>query len=119
MLSNRCKYKRRLDLEQHNCTSFELCFVEIRCWNSKIVVGSIYRPPNTDPHEFIQSTKKVITQAKKQGWNLILGLDHNLDLLKESQAWHLRMISWKQSMITAYWYPPSPNQQELLPALQH
>ena len=42
MLSNKCKYKRRLDLEQFNCTSFESCFVEVRCWNSKIIVGSVY-----------------------------------------------------------------------------
>ena len=85
MLSTKCKYKRRHDLEQFNCPSFESCFVEVRCWNSKIIVGSVYRPPNTNPQEFIKTTNKVITQAKQHGRNIILGLDHNLDLLKEDR----------------------------------
>ena len=85
LLSTRCKYKWRPDLEQNNCTSFESCFVEIQCWNSRLVVGSIYRPPNTDIKEFIGITNKVIAQAKSHGRKLILGLDHNLDLLKESK----------------------------------
>ena len=85
MLSNKCKYKQRLDLEQFNCTSFESCFVEMRCWNSKIIVGSIYRPPNTNPQEFIETTSKVITQAKLHGRHVILRMDHNLDLLKENR----------------------------------
>ena len=85
LLSTRCKYKRRLDLEQHNCVSFESCFVEIQGWKSKIIVGSIYRPPNTDPREFIITTKKIVSQARKYGQKLVLGLDHNLDFLKESQ----------------------------------
>ena len=42
MLSNKCKYRRRPDLEQFNCISFESCFVEVKCWNSKIIVGSVY-----------------------------------------------------------------------------
>ena len=87
VLSTKCKYKRRLDLEQLNCTSFESCFVEIRCWNAKIIVGSIYRPPNTNPQEFIETISKVISRAKLHGRHVLLGMDHNLDLLKESRAW--------------------------------
>ena len=85
MLSNKCKYKRRLDLEQFNCTSFESYFVEIKCWNSKIIVGSIYWPPNTNPQEFIDTAIKVVTQVKQHGRNIVLGMDHNLDLLKENR----------------------------------
>ena len=85
MLSNKCKYKRRLDLEQLNCASFESCFVEVKCWNSKIIAGSIYRPPNTNPQEFIETFNRVITRAKQDGRNIILGMDHNLDLLKENR----------------------------------
>ena len=85
MLSTRCKYKQRFDLEQFNCMSFESCFVEVRCWNSKIIVGSIYRPPNTNSQDFIDATNKVVAQAKKHGRNVILGMDHNLDLLKENK----------------------------------
>ena len=64
LLSNKYKYKRRLNLEQFNC---------------------IYRPPNTNPQEFIDTIKKVVPQAKKNGRNIILGMDHNLDILKENK----------------------------------
>ena len=47
------------------------------------MVGSVYRPPNTPETEFIQSyteiVKKITTQENKE---CIIGLDHNLDLLK-------------------------------------
>ena len=57
----------------------------MRCWNSKIIVGSIYRPPNTNPQEFIEAINKVTRQAKLHGRHIILGMDHNLDLLKENR----------------------------------
>ena len=85
LMSARCKYKRRHDLEQRNCNSFESCFVEIHNLNTKIILGSVYRPPNTDVKEFISATQDIIETCNKQGKKLVLGLDHNLDFLKEVQ----------------------------------
>ena len=45
-------------------------------------MGSIYRPPNTDPDRFIQVFNDVNRTVNTQKKSLILGLDHNLDLLK-------------------------------------
>ena len=80
---NTLKYKRRYDLEYCNKESFESCWIELTGVKHKIVVGSVYRPPNTSETEFIQSyteiVKKVTIQENKE---CIIGPDHNLDLLK-------------------------------------
>ena len=84
LISTRCKYKRRKDLEQFNCNSFESCFIELENWKSNLVIGSIYRPPNTDADRFIEIYKDVKKTCTIQKTDLILGLDHNLDLLKSN-----------------------------------
>ena len=82
LISTRCNYKRRKDLEQVNSTCFESCFIELENWKSNLIIGSIYRPPNTDSSEFIQSFERIAnccTSEQKRG---VFGMDHNLDLLK-------------------------------------
>ena len=83
-LSDRCCYKRRYDLERYNCSSFESCFVEVTSWNTHIIIGSIYRPPNTDANVFNNILEKVSAETQVQGKRLVLGMDHNMDLLKEA-----------------------------------
>ena len=61
----------------------ETTFIEINSRDGrKIIVGSIYRPPNSSPTEFLaklnETTSKISTEDKES----ILGMDHNLDLLK-------------------------------------
>ena len=85
LLSSRCKYTRRHDLESTNSACLESCFVELRNWNSNIVLGSLYRPPNTDITGFQNKVQEIIKKVKSENKQIILGLDHNLDLLKEAQ----------------------------------
>ena len=82
LISTRCRYKRRKDLEQSNCPSFESCFIELENWKSNLILGSIYRPPNTNPESFIRNFNIISGICNTQNKCLILGLDHNLDLLK-------------------------------------
>ena len=84
-LSDRCCYKRRHDLERHNCPSFESCFIEVTSWNTHIIIGSIYRPPNTDTTVFNNTLEKISRETLDQGKRLVLGMDHNMNLLKEGQ----------------------------------
>ena len=86
LISTRCKYKRRKDLEQDNCPSFESCFIELENWKSNLIIGSVYHPPNTDPGNFIQNFNNISKICTTQKKCLLLGLDHNLDLLKAD--WH-------------------------------
>ena len=85
LLSSRCKYTRRRDLESNNNACIESCFVELKNWNSNIIIGSLYRPPNTDATEFQGRLHKIIKTIRQEKKQIILGLDHNLDLLKESR----------------------------------
>ena len=48
-------------------------------------MGSIYRPPNTSPKDFDYQYKELMkTLAKEKNKEIILGMDHNLDLLKSN-----------------------------------
>ena len=85
LISTRCKYKRRKDLEQNNCPSFESCFIELDNWKTNLIIGSAYQLPNTDPIEFNQNFTKIKKKCTLQNRCLILGLDHNLDLLKSNK----------------------------------
>ena len=83
-VSSRCKYFRRPDLKTYNCDPFESCFMEVQSWNLKLVIGCAYRPPNTNINKFTEILDKVSSDAKRHGRKLVIGMDHNLDLLKES-----------------------------------
>ena len=70
-----------------NCqdNSFEHFFIEVKGTRYNIIAGSIYRPPNTDIENFIENYTNSLSSIKKdKNKELILGLDHNLDLLKQA-----------------------------------
>ena len=49
----------------------------------KIIVGSINRPPNVNPNLFLTIVTELTPKLKlEQKSDIILGMDHNLDLLK-------------------------------------
>ena len=82
LISEKIKYRVRTDLEVEdvNC---ENCFVELKLDSGNIVVGSIYRPPNTSNKEFVNLYRKLITKIKLESCKkIIIGMDHNLDFLK-------------------------------------
>ena len=85
LISSKCKYRRRKDLEQPNTACFESCFIELENWKSNLIIGSLYRPPNTDAVEFINLYEKMANTCRNEQKRGIFGMDHNLDLLKSSQ----------------------------------
>ena len=76
--------KEQEDLEIFNKDSFECTFLEIkRKMKSSLIIGSIYRPPNTKPKEFNDQYQLMMNALKMEtSKEIILGMDHNLDLLK-------------------------------------
>ena len=78
------RYKEWKDLNQHSKKNFECIFIELINWNKKAtIIGSIYHPPNTCPKDFCTSYQNLLNIIKKeQNKNIILRMDHNLDLLK-------------------------------------
>ena len=79
-------YQTRPDLIK-NCdhNSCEHYLIELKGRNYNIIVGSLYRPPNTDIDKFLSEyndTLEKVSQEKNK--ELVLGMDHNLDLLKQT-----------------------------------
>ena len=75
----RCK---TLDIK-FNSPEFESVFIKLELHNGECVgLGSIYRPPNTDPKKFNEEYCAIVSQLKKECQNVVIGLDHNMDFLK-------------------------------------
>ena len=84
LINKKLKYKTRLELCN---SSFEKnCFVEIKTKTKNLLVGSLYRPPNTKQKDF---TRKIVSMNKKllkeHNKSIILGMDHNMDFLKNDK----------------------------------
>ena len=60
----------------------ECILIELENNKQSTIVGSLYRPPNLPPIEFITKYEKLLKMVEQEKKELILGLDHNLDLLK-------------------------------------
>ena len=63
--------------------SSESIFIEIKGNRHNVVLGSVYRPPNTPTQKFVKSYSNLC-QKLHAHQHVIIGLDHNLDLLKSS-----------------------------------
>ena len=73
---------RAIDLTL-NSDSAESLFIEVKGNQDNMLVGSIYRAPNTNVGDFIDSYQ-VLGEKLHKYKNILIGLDHNLDLLKNS-----------------------------------
>ena len=79
-------YKVRADLCPFVEGMIESTFIEIVVKNRKsIVVGSLYKPPDKHPKIFTNSLNETVAQINAEGKELILGMDHNMDLIKSSE----------------------------------
>ena len=87
LLKNGIPYKRREDLDIFIEGKTESVFVEtISKCGKPIIIGSMYRPPNTDLEQFSDNLTNIVSRARatkrKIPYEIILGMDHNVDLLK-------------------------------------
>ena len=80
-VSDRLKYKERSDLYMNEC-SFEFCLIEVKLKHENVLLCSGYRAPNTNPNEFLADYEKLLNTVNVGNNKLIIGIDHNLDLLK-------------------------------------
>ena len=60
----------------------EICGVQINTNKCQLGVLSVYRPPNTSAITFKSIFEKIVKTARKYCKDIIIGMDHNLDLLK-------------------------------------
>ena len=88
LLRHGVRCRQRKDLEEFCEKESEHIFVEItsKC-GKKIVVGSSYRAPNMNPDRFKNHLINVIksVQSRRSDKEIILCMDHNMDLLTSHQ----------------------------------
>ena len=63
------------------CQHMESSFIELKLNDSNIIIGSLYRPPNTSTKDFVNDFMELTRKINRKHNNVILGLDHNLNLL--------------------------------------
>ena len=74
--------KSRSDLHKKD-VHFKHCMVEVNLKKSRLILGSLYRAPNTDQSIFLDEYENFVEEIKKiPNTEIILGMDHNMDLLK-------------------------------------
>ena len=80
------RYKEREDLKYLNKTFFECIIIELKMKSlPPVLVCLLYRPPNTRSKEFLKQYKLLLNAIEKtHKGEIIIGMDHNLDLLKAS-----------------------------------
>ena len=83
---NTVQFRLRDDIKLNHVSELEYQFIEIKARKRNIIVGSLYRPPNSKEKEFLKDYK-ILTEMLKQhkDTDLIMGMDHNMDLLKASK----------------------------------
>ena len=86
LIKNNIKYRVRTDLNATNPeNSYEHFFIEVKGTRFNIIAGTIYHPPNTDIDNFLENyANSLFSIRKDKNKEIILGLDHNLDLLKQA-----------------------------------
>ena len=80
-ISKKLKFKTRADLEI-DCQTIEHCIIEVQLKRQNVLLFSGYRAPSQSPTKFLQDYDKLNASMNGTGLPVIIGMDHNLDLLK-------------------------------------
>ena len=78
------KFRHRPDLES-DFIALEHIVVELKGDKEPIILASCYRAPNSDQSEFLASYIALLNKVNTESKHDVIGLDHNLDLLKGSK----------------------------------
>ena len=85
LLDKLLRSRHRPDLEIQT-EILEHTVAELKTDKRNILLLSGYRPPNTNVRKFLKEYKELIQHISKQKQHeIIIGIDHNLDLLKSHQ----------------------------------
>jgi len=85
-VNNKLNYKICDDLEAFVPGEFESLFIEVHdVANKNVIVGEIYRVPNTSEQKTIDMYETIIKKIQSRKLNTIIGTDQNFDYLKIDQ----------------------------------
>jgi hypothetical protein len=81
-LKDNIKYKLRNDLEIHIDGEFECLFIEAQLNNKQVIVGEVYRVPNTNEIDSIARFDQILNNLENSKLDIIIGTDQNFDYIK-------------------------------------
>jgi hypothetical protein len=81
-IKNGIKYNRRDGIGINIEGEFESIFVEVISRPTNLIVGEVYRVPNTSETKSVEYYKSIINKINNLKTHCILGTDQNVDLLK-------------------------------------
>ena len=81
-ISNKHRYKIRHDLmKRYGRSHYESIFVEIKTNNNTFIIGSIYKPPNTNIDSFNDELLSILNSIYRENKNSTIMGDFNLNLI--------------------------------------
>ena len=82
LVSQNLEFRVRKDLTL-DLPGFENMTIELKTHSDSIFVSSLYRPPDGKGKVFLKNYKRLLNKfTGKELTNLIIGMDHNLDIMK-------------------------------------
>ena len=106
LLKDNFPYKKRDDITTMIEKEVESVYAEITCRNgTKLLLGSLYRAPNTNGKLFSEHVDEVLSRIKSKTPNMdiVLGMDHNHDLLKSDT--HQQTEEFLDLMVNSEMWP--------------
>ena len=86
LVHDELQFRTRDDLRLDYDSDLEYQFIELKSRKRNILVGSMYRPPQSKEKEFLKDYRKlteIIGHQKDK--EIVIGIDHNMDFLKASR----------------------------------
>ena len=86
LVHDELQFRTRDDLRLDYDSDLEYQFIELKSRKRNILVGSMYRPPQSKEKEFLKDYSKlteIIGHQKDK--EIVIGIDHNMDFLKASK----------------------------------
>ncbi len=76
------KYKNRDDISIFQEGEFESVFIEAEIFGREIIIGEVYRTPNTPEKISVERYETILDKLRGTKKNVIIGTDQNFDYLK-------------------------------------
>ena len=120
-IKHNVEYRTRTDLNISN-KFIESLFIEIPKTNitgskNDVVVGVVYRPPDTDINVFTMYIKKILSTLKHESKIVYITGDFNIILLNIDK--HIPSSEFVETMYAYSFFPSLINQQGLVEIVQH
>ena len=93
-VSKKLQFKSRQDLEIE-CDTIEHCIIELQLRKQNVLICSEYMANGQNPGKFLQDYEKLSNSMNSTRLSVIIGWDHNLDLLKQKTHTPTRVFAEK------------------------